>query len=61
MKDYSTKRISKDLVDELVEALKNIRGWGSVEIVVQDHRVVQITERNIKKTFSGLNLANATK
>lgn len=48
--DYSTKRVSTELVEEVTEALKNIRGWGSVEIIVQDFKVVQITERNIKKT-----------
>jgi hypothetical protein len=47
---YSTKKISDKLILEIVEALGNIRGWGSVEIFVQDHKVVQITERNIKKT-----------
>jgi hypothetical protein len=50
MKDYSSQQISKKLVEEIVEALKNIRGWGSVEIFVQDFKVVQIIERNIKKT-----------
>jgi hypothetical protein len=48
--DYSTKKISDQLVQELLDAIKNIRGWGSVEIQVQDFKVVQITERNIKKT-----------
>jgi hypothetical protein len=48
--DYSTKKINETLILEVVEALKNIRGWGSVEIFVQDYKVVQITERNIKKT-----------
>lgn len=48
--DYSTKKINEDLVREVTDALKNIRGWGSVEIYVQDYKVVQITERNIKKT-----------
>ena len=52
MRDYSTKQISKSLSDEIAEALKNIRGWGSVEIFVQDFKVVQIVERNIKKTTS---------
>ncbi len=55
MKDYSTKRINKVLLEEVVEALKNIRGWGSVEIFVQDYKVVQITERNIKKTYNSTN------
>jgi hypothetical protein len=48
--DYSSKQISKKLNEEITEALKNIRGWGSVEIFVQDFKVVQIVERNIKKT-----------
>ena len=50
MKDYSTKQISKKLVEEVINALQNIRGFGSVEIIVQDNQVVQITERNIRKT-----------
>ncbi len=45
-------KISPELIAEIVEALNNIRGWGSVEIYVQDYKVVQITERNIKKTNS---------
>ena len=50
MNDYSTTSVSKALMDEITAALKNVRGWGSVEIYIQDHRVVQITERSIKKT-----------
>jgi len=50
MKDYSTKVVNQQLLAEIAEALQNIRGWGSVEIIVQDYKVVQITERNIKKT-----------
>lgn len=50
MSDYSTKRVRDDLLEEVKLALKNIRGWGSVEIFVQNFRVTQITERNIKKT-----------
>lgn len=50
MNDYSTKEASTELLAEISEALKNIRGWGSVEIFVQDNKVVQIVERNIKKT-----------
>lgn len=50
MNNYSTKNVDKRLVEEVVMALKNIRGWGSVEIFVQDYKVVQIVERNIKKT-----------
>lgn len=43
-------RITTRLVEEIVQALKNIKGWGSVEIFVQRGKVTQITERNIKKT-----------
>lgn len=50
MVDYSTKKITQDLLTEVKQALKNVRGWGSVEIYVQDHKVTQITERNITKT-----------
>ena len=54
MVDYSTKKITKNLIDEVKGALRNVRGWGSVEIYVQDHKVTQITERNIKKTSHSL-------
>jgi hypothetical protein len=56
MKEYSTKQISKKLVEEVIKALQNIRGWGSVEIFVQNSEVVQIVERNIKKTTEHHNL-----
>ena len=52
--DYSTKLVKQELMEEIKEALKNIRGWGSVEIYVQDFKVVQITERNIKKTSQSI-------
>lgn len=60
MRDYSSKQVSQQLITEITEALKNIRGWGSVEIFVQDSKVVQIIERNIKKTHSVLLNNNAT-
>lgn len=53
--DYSIKKINSKLIQEITEALQNIRGWGSLEIQVQDHKVVQITERNIRKTHSASN------
>jgi len=59
--DYSTKKVNDPLVKEIVEALKNIRGWGSVEIYVQDYKVVQITERNIKKTANRPSSSQAVK
>ena len=54
MSDYSSQHVSTQLLGEIVDALKNIRGWGSVEIFVQDSKVVQIVERNIKKTNNQL-------
>ena len=50
MADYSTQQPNSELLEEITDALNNIRGWGSVEIFVQDFKVVQIVERNIKKT-----------
>lgn len=61
MRDYSTKQISELLLKEVIEALKNIRGWGSVEIHVQDYKVVQITERNIKKTANSQSVSHTVK
>ena len=49
--DIKVDTVSKtqdDVLAEIKNALKNIR-WGSLEIYVQDSKVVQITERNIKK------------
>jgi len=54
MVDYSTKRVSIDLLEELKQALKEVKGWGSVEVYVQNHKVVQISSRNIKKTNHAL-------
>ena len=50
MTDFSTKKITRDLLDEIKQVLRGIEGWGSVEIFVQDNRVVQITARKIRKT-----------
>lgn len=43
-------KVTPSLLEEIKGALRNIRGWGSVEIFVQKGKVTQITERNIKKT-----------
>lgn len=51
---FSTKKVSNELIEEIKKALENIRGWGSVEIYIQDFTVTQITERIIKKTNNGL-------
>lgn len=48
MNPYSTKKISPSLVQEILEHLANL-DYGSVEIYVNNHDVVQITKRKIKK------------
>lgn len=48
--DYSTKKVSRQLLLEIKGALKKVGGFGSVEIYVQDNTVTQITVRNIRKT-----------
>ena len=53
-KDGSPIKVSESLLTEIIQALNNVRGWGSVEIYVQDHKVTQITERNIKKANHNL-------
>lgn len=50
--EYSTKNISKALLDEITSSLKSVSPYGSVEIYVQDNMVTQITVRNIKKTHN---------
>ena len=51
--EYSTKKISKTLVDEIKASLRSVSSHGSIEIFVQDNVVTQITVRNIKKTMNG--------
>ena len=50
--DFATKRPSKQLLAEIKKSLRRIQGYGSVEIIIQNHHVVQISERNIKKTLN---------
>jgi hypothetical protein len=50
MVDYSTKKVTQSLIEELKQAVKSVKGWGSVEVIVQENKVTQITVRNIKKT-----------
>lgn len=48
--DITKGRVHPELINEILNALHNVKGWGSIEIFVQDHSVTQITVRNIKKT-----------
>lgn len=50
MNKYSTVSVSKDLVEEIIQALRSVSDYGSLEIYVQNNMVTQITVRNIKKT-----------
>jgi hypothetical protein len=51
--DYSTKRISSQLIEEITSALQSVN-FGSIEIYVSDSTVTQITTRTIKKTSTTL-------
>ena len=42
------------LVEEIVSSLNSLGGWGSLEIFVQDHKVTQMTKREISKTNHSL-------
>lgn len=57
----TTTKISKSVISEITRALKSIKGYGSLEVYVQDHVVTQITVRNIKKTSVGLHGEAQTK
>lgn len=46
--NYSTQKISPQLVAQIIDALKN-KAWGSIEIYIENHTVTQITERTITK------------
>jgi hypothetical protein len=50
-------KVSKQLIDDLIQALKDLGGWGSLEVYVQDGKVTQITKRAIKKTNHNLGRA----
>ena len=47
--EYSTTRISDQLMDEIKNALQSVN-YGIIEIFVTDNHVTQITTRTIKKT-----------
>jgi len=46
---YSTKFISKQLIEEIKQGLRDL-DFGSLEIYVVNREVTQITKRQIKKT-----------
>lgn len=42
-------KANQKLLDEINKSLCKIEGWGSIEIIIQNHQVMQITEKNIRK------------
>lgn len=44
------KKVSSKLCLEIQNAIESVKGYGSVEIFVQDSKISQITTRIIKKT-----------
>jgi hypothetical protein len=47
--EFSTNQISERLISEIKSSIAN-KEYGSVEIYIEAGKVVQITERVIKKT-----------
>jgi hypothetical protein len=52
---FNMNKPPKNLIDnallrEVASALKELEGWGSVEVFVQNGKVTQITKKAIKKT-----------
>ena len=47
-------KVNNQLINDLTQALRELGGWGSVEIFVQEGKVTQITKRAIKKTNHSL-------
>jgi hypothetical protein len=47
--DLATGKVSKRLLDEIITSIQSVRGWGSIEIFIQNNIITQITEKNIKK------------
>jgi hypothetical protein len=54
--NYSTKDISEKLKEEVISSIQSVKGWGSVEVFIQDFKVTQITEKNIKKSYNNMEI-----
>jgi hypothetical protein len=53
---FKSKLMTYQLIEELSHLLGSIDSHGSIEIIVQDSAVTQITVRNIHKTNHNRNL-----
>ena len=47
---------NNQLIKDILLALKDLGGWGSIEIFVQNGKVTQITKRAIQKINHSLEL-----
>jgi len=54
MAKKSQIKVNSHLLTDISQALKDLGGWGSVEVYVQNGKVTQITKRAIKKTDHSL-------
>lgn len=48
-KSNHNHKINQPLIDQIANCLHGLQGWGSVEIFVQDHKVIHITAKSIIK------------
>lgn len=46
--EFSTLDITPELITQIIGVLKD-KAYGSIEIYIENHQVVQITERTIRK------------
>lgn len=56
--DKKVATISNKLLEEICVSLQNIKGWGSIEIFIQNYQVTQVIEKNIKKPSIAMNADN---
>lgn len=49
MVDFSSKKVSDEVIEQIAEALEKI-DYGSIEIIIQNKCVTQISTREITKT-----------
>lgn len=57
--EFSTQKITPQLISHVVDALRN-KQFGSVEIYIQNFKVVQITERKITKVTTSTKILRKT-
>ncbi len=62
MVDYSAKKVSGMLIEQIEDALQKVHGgYGSIEIIIQNHCVTQISTREITKTNQPIETAELSK